>query len=432
MFTRRDFVRLGSLAAGFTAAPAVSHAQPPALPPSIAALQSMRSKATPITNIERLQRIEQARKLMADSGLDAIAMMGGTSLVYFSNIRWWNSERLFLMILPAKGAPFYVCPAFEEDRAREQISAGPLGGDADVRTWQEDEDPYALVAAGLKDRGMATGRLGFEEKTYFNFADGVAQAAPAVKLVSATPVTAGCRMIKSAHEIELMRLASTVTLKAYAAAFRALRDGMTQDQFAALVASAHSRLGFTGGAGAQVGVYSALPHGSLTPQVIKEGAIILIDGGCSVEGYSSDLSRTFVLGKATVKMKQVFDIVHRAQKTALDTARPGIPLDAIDAAARRVITEAGYGPGFRYFTHRVGHGLGMDGHEWPYLAKNNMFGWTKSLAARPGMTFSDEPGIYIRGEFGVRLEDDMLITENGAELLTPQSASIEDPFNGVL
>ncbi len=436
MASRRSFLKSAGVTAGAAlvplAAPFPAHAQPPALPPSIAALQSMRSKATPITNIERLQRIEQARRLMADSALDAIAMMGGTSLVYFSNIRWWNSERLFLMILPAKGAPFYVCPAFEEDRAREQISAGPLGGDADVRTWQEDEDPYALVAAGLKDRGIATGRLGFEEKTYFNFADGVAQVAPAVKIVSATPVTAGCRMIKSAHEVELMRLASTVTLKAYAAAFRALQDGMTQDQFAALVASAHSRLGFTGGAGAQVGVYSALPHGSMTPQVIKEGTIILIDGGCSVEGYSSDLSRTFVLGKATVKMKQVFDIVHRAQKTALDTARPGIPLDAIDAAARRVITEAGYGPGFRYFTHRVGHGLGMDGHEWPYLAKNNMFGWTTSLAARPGMTFSDEPGIYIRGEFGVRLEDDMLITEKGAELLTPQSPSIEEPFQGVL
>jgi Xaa-Pro dipeptidase len=441
MLSRRLFLRLGSLAAGLTAAPHAAHArttslapgeQAPAPPPSIAALQSMRSQATPITNVERLQRIEKARRLMADNGLDAIAMMGGTSLIYFSNIRWWNSERLFLMILPAKGSPFYVCPAFEEERAREQITAGPLAGDADVRTWQEDEDPYALVAAGLKDRGLAAGRLGVEEKTYFNFADGVAQAAPALKVVSATPVTAGCRMIKTAHEIELMRLASKVTLTAYAAAFKALQDGMTQDQFAALVSAAHTRLGFSGGAGAQVGIYSALPHGSLTPQVIKEGTIILIDGGCSVEGYSSDLSRTFVLGKATEKMKQVFDIVHRAQKAAVETARPGIPLDAIDAAARRVIADAGYGPGFKYFTHRVGHGLGMDGHEWPYLAKNNMFGWTRSLGAKPGMTFSDEPGIYIRGEFGVRLEDDMLVTENGAELLTPQSPSIEDPFKDVL
>jgi Xaa-Pro dipeptidase len=358
--------------------------------------------------------------------------MGGSSLIYFSNIRWWNSERLFLMILPAKGEPFYVCPAFEEDRAREQISAGPLGAKADVRTWQEDEDPYALVASGLKDRGIAAGRLGIEEKTYFTFADGVAKAAPATKIVSATPVTAGCRMVKSTHEIALMRLASAVTLKAYAAAFTALHDGMTQDEFAALVSSAHSRLGFEGDAGAQVGVYSALPHGSVAAQVVKEGNIILIDGGCTVEGYGSDISRTFVLGKATAKMRAVFDIVHRAQRAALDAARPGVPLESIDAAARRVVTGAGYGPGFKYFTHRIGHGLGLDVHEWPYLATNNMFGWTRSLAAKRGMTFTDEPGIYIPGEFGVRLEDDMVITGQGAELLTPQSASIEDPFKGVL
>ena len=203
-----------------------------------------------------------------------------------------------------------------------------------------------------------------------------------MKIVSATPVTAGCRMIKSAHEVELMRLASTVTLKAYAAAFRALQDGMTQDQFAALVASAHSRLGFTGGAGAQVGVYSALPHGSMTPQVIKEGTIILIDGGCSVEGYSSDLSRTFVLGKATDKMKQVFDIVHRAQKTALDTARPGIPLDAIDAAARRVITEAGYGPGFTLL-HPSGGPRPGDGRARMAVSREEQHVRVDNVARRP-------------------------------------------------
>ncbi len=228
-----------------------------------------------------------------------------------------------------------------------------------------------------------------------------------------------------------MRLANRVTLKAYAAAFAGLRGGMTQADFAGLISQAHARLGFQGGAGVQVGEYSALPHGSATPQVIREGTTILIDGGCSVEGYSSDISRTFVLGKATDKMKQVFGIVHRAQQAALAAARPGAPLEAVDAAARELIAEAGYGPGFRYFTHRIGHGIGMDGHEWPYLAKNNMFGWTRSLALAPGMTFSDEPGIYIRGEFGVRLEDDMVITANGAELMTPQSESIEEPFKGV-
>lgn len=438
MPTRRHFLQHASAATVAAGLPRLSSAQTQRgdaarpLPFTIASLTSMKAQATPITNAERVARIDKARRLASEAGLDAIAMMGGTSLIYFSNIRWWNSERLFLMVLPTKGAPFYVCPAFEEERLREQVTAGPLGGDADVRTWQEDEDPYALVAAGLKDRGLAAGKLGIEEKTFFNFANGVALAAPALNIVDATTVTAGCRMIKDAHELALMRLANQVTLKAYAAAFAALKDGMTQSDFSALVSQAHQRLGFQGSAGAQVGTFSALPHGSTTPQVIREGSIILIDGGCTVEGYSSDISRTFVLGKATDKMKQVFEIVHRAQVAAVRAARPGVRLDTIDAAARGVIAEAGYGPGFKYFTHRVGHGVGMDVHEWPYLAKNNMFGWTRSPAAAAGMTFSDEPGIYIRGEFGVRLEDDMIVTPDGAELMTPQSESIEDPFRGVL
>jgi Xaa-Pro dipeptidase len=201
---------------------------------------------------------------------------------------------------------------------------------------------------------------------------------------------------------------------------------MTQKQFEELVSQAHKRLGFEGDAGVQVGEYSALPHGSLTPQVIKPGTILLMDGGCSVEGYESDISRTFVLGKPTDKMKQLFDVVKRAQSAALAAARPGVQAQSVDAAARKVITDAGYGPDYAHFTHRVGHGIGMDGHEWPYLVRGD----TLPLAAN--MTFSDEPGIYIRGEFGVRLEDDMHITENGAELFTAQSTSLEDPFQGVL
>jgi Xaa-Pro dipeptidase len=219
-----------------------------------------------------------------------------------------------------------------------------------------------------------------------------------------------------------MRLAAQVTLKAYEAAYHALKDGMTQDQFADLVAMAHDRLGFPGGAGVQVGKYSALPHGSATPQVVREGSILLIDGGCQVEGYSSDISRTFVLGKATDRMKQVFAVEQRAQQAALAAARPGVECQAVDAAARKVIVDAGFGPDYKYFTHRVGHGMGMDGHEWPYLVRGN------TTLLEPGMTFSDEPGIYIPGEFGVRLEDDMLITENGAELFTPTSQSLEAPF----
>jgi Xaa-Pro dipeptidase len=228
--------------------------------------------------------------------------------------------------------------------------------------------------------------------------------------------------VKDAHELALMRHASAVTIKAYEAAYKSLKAGMTQDDFEALVQMAHKRLGYNGSAGVQVGKYAALPHGSATPQVIEEGSILLIDGGCKVEGYSSDISRTFVLGKATQRMKDVFEIEFKAQSAALAAAKPGVPCEAVDAAARKVIVDAGFGPDYKFFSHRVGHGMGMDGHEWPYLVRGN------TLPLEPGMVFSDEPGIYIPGEFGIRLEDDMVITENGAELFTKQSESLETPF----
>ena len=345
-----------------------------------------------------------------------------TGRVYFSNIRWWLSERFFCMVLPAKGDPFYVCPAFEEGRAREQISRGPLGDSADVRIWQEDENPYERFAQGLKDRGLSSGRIGLEETMYFVYTNNLAKAAPALHFENAIPVTAGCRQIKSEHELELMKLASKVTLTAYEAAWKALKPGMTDHDFGGLIESAHSQLGFEGGAMVLVGKYAALPHGTINPQTIKEDDLVLIDGGCKVEGYSSDITRTFVVGKPTDKMKQVFDIVYRAQKVAYETAKAGTPCGKVDDAARKVITDAGYGPGYKYFTHRLGHGLGMDGHEWPYLVKGNM------LPLQKNMTFSDEPGIYIPGEFGVRLEDDQVITENGGQLMTGQSPSLEDPF----
>lgn len=429
MISRRKFIGASSLALVGTACQSAvpggagGAAGDEDLPPSLATLESMRGRAQPITTEERTARMEQARALMRANRIDALLLTGGTSLNYFTNVGWGLSERMFAVVIPVRGDAFVVCPAFEEGRAREQLEKGPLGGGSTaVFTWQEDESPYALVAGGLKDRGIATGRLGIEETVRYVFSAGVAQAAPALSLVSGTPVTAGCRGVKTAHEIELMRLASAVTLKAYAAAYAALQEGMTQNDFGRLVSQAHQRLGFNGGASVQVGTYSALPHGSVTPQTIREGTILLIDGGCTVEGFHSDLSRTFVLGKATDRMKQVFEIEHRAQTAALQAARPGVECQAVDAAARQVIVAAGFGPGYQYFTHRVGHGIGMDGHEWPYLVKGN------TLPMAPGMTFSDEPGIYIPGEFGIRLEDDMLITEDGAELLTPQSPALEDPF----
>lgn len=392
------------------------------LPAAIKALKSMKDQAKPITVEERKARIEKARTLMKANGFSAVLLTGGTSMEYFTGMRWGLSERLLAAVIPATGSAFLVTPKFEEERALEQARLGPLGKDTDVYPWEEDESPHELIARGLKSRGLATGTLAAEETVRFVFADGAAHALPAMNVKSATPVTAGCRMVKDAHEIALMRLASHVTLKAYEAAWKSLKEGMTQDDFAALVSAAHHQLGFEGSAGVQVGKYSALPHGSATPQTVREGSILLMDGGCKAEGYSSDLSRTFVLGKATQRMKDVFEVEHRAQTTAVKTARPGLACEAVDAAARKVITDAGFGPDYKYFSHRVGHGMGMDGHEWPYLVRGN------KLAMQSGMVFSDEPGIYIPGEFGIRLEDDMLITEQGAELLTPQSPSLETPF----
>jgi Xaa-Pro dipeptidase len=430
MISRRRFVSLAAAAAGLPVIRLSAQSGRGAttrLPPSIARLASMKDRATPITIDERRGRIDRARRLMADHKLDAIMLTGGSSLRYFTGVRWGTSERLFAVVLPARADPFCVCPAFENDRAHEQLALGPMAR-ADVLTWQEDESPFDRIGQGLKDRHVAAGRLGIEDTTPFVFADSVAAAAPALRLVSATPVTAGCRMIKDAHEIALMRLASQATWLAYEAVYGALAPGMSQIEVGDLIGAAYTRLGFPGDVSVQVGEYTALPHGSVTPQTIREGTLIMLDDGCTVEGYWSDITRTVVLGQPTDKMRAVFDVVRRAQSAGLAAARPGVRLETLDAAARKVIVDAGYGPGFKYFTHRLGHGLGLDIHEWPYLAKNNMFGWEKTLTLRPGMTFSDEPGIYIPGEFGVRLEDDMLVTESGAELFTTPSRSLEEPF----
>ena len=391
------------------------------MPPAIRALTPMKGGVVPISAAERQGRLEKARRLMREQGVDALMLTGGTSMTYFTGIGWGISERMLAAFIPVNGRPFLVTPKFEEERAMEQVALGPMAGSADVYAWEESEDPYALIANGLRSRGLAAATIAVEETVRWQFSNGVS-ALPAIRLTDGTPVTAGCRMVKDAHELALMRHASAVTLRAYEAAYKSLKAGMTQSEFADLVTLAHTRLGFSGSAGVQVGKYSALPHGSATPQVVSEGSILLMDGGCKVEGYSSDISRTFVLGKPTQRMKDVFEIEHRAQSAAVATARPGLACEAVDAAARKVIVDAGFGPGYKYFSHRVGHGMGMDGHEWPYLVRGN------KRPLEPGMVFSDEPGIYIPGEFGIRLEDDMVITENGAELFTPQSESLESPF----
>ncbi|HSB10993.1 MAG TPA: Xaa-Pro peptidase family protein [Blastocatellia bacterium] len=410
---RRDFLKLSALA---TLATTVDGT---VLAGQDASVKPMASQAKPITREEYLQRQENARRHMSEAGIDAIFLTGGTSLLYFTGAQWGLSERLFAMVLPAKGEPAWVAPAFEKGRALEQIKFGN-----DVRTWHEDESPYALVASILKDRGIVSGKLGVEETVRFVFSDGVAKAAPSIRLTSAEPVTARCRRIKSAHEIELMRLANQITLKAFEIALKSLKEGITHTELSAKVAAAHQQLGARGGALVLFAEHSAFPHGTVTPQKLREGDIVLVDGGCSIENYASDITRTTVFGKPTDKQLKVFDIVKRAQAAALKAARPGVACEEVDAAARRVVTDAGYGPDYKYFTHRVGHGIGMDGHEWTYLVRGNK---TKLEA---GMSFSDEPGIYIPGEFGMRCEDIMVITENGAELLTGQAPSLEQPFGG--
>ncbi len=384
------------------------------LPAPVAALKSRRAEAKPILPGEFEARVERARQLMTDNKIDAICLAGGTSLRYFTNLRWGNSERLFAYIIPRKGQPFFISPAFEEERAREQA-----GQNVKVWTWQEDQDPYALLGEGLRGLGLSSATIGIEEKVVFAFADGLSRSNPGFKIISATPVTAGCRGRKSPAELALMKLANSITLEAYRAAWQAVKEGMSNRDFAALIEAGMSRQGYPGFVSVQVGEWSALPHGSARPQPIREGTIVMMDDGCTVEGYQSDVTRTVVLGKPTDKMRKVWDIVLKAQSAALGAAKPGAPCEAVDAAARKVVEDAGYGPGYKYFTHRLGHGIGMDGHEWPYLVKGN------KTPIQTGMTFSDEPGIYLRGEFGVRHEDDMYITENGAQLFTPQPFSIE-------
>jgi Xaa-Pro dipeptidase len=435
LLSRRGFLG-ATLAVGVSpvlgAAQAASSEPAASLPAPIQALPVLSGQARPFTNAERLARIARAQQLMEANKIDAIVLANSTtSSVYFADLRLNGGERLWALVMPAKAKPFLVCPAFEEGRARELLAAGPFGKDADVLTWQEDQSPYVALGKGLADRGLTSGTIGLDENMKFVFSEGIRAANPHLTIVSASPVTAGCRMIKDAHELECLRLACRATLLVYRAVAQSLHPGMTTPDVHSLVGAAYKRVGFDGEASLNVDEFTALPHGSRQPQTLHEGSILMLDDGCEVEGYTSDITRTFVLGNATDKMKRVFDLVHRAQSAAIKVAKPGVVTGDVDAAARKVIVDGGYGPGFTYFSHRVGHGIGMDMHEWPYFVKNNMFGYDLHPRLQAGNLLSDEPGIYIKGEFGIRLEDDLLITEAGSELLTPQSPSLEDPFGGM-
>jgi len=430
MPTRRRFLLSAAAAAPALALTSSAHrnepsAEPGALPAPVLALQNRAHEAVPISTAERQHRTERARELLRQNKLAALTVCGGTTLEYFLGVPAGQSERLFAWTLPASSDPFIVCPTFEEGRVHESLQRSPIGAVTSVYTWDEDEDPYALLAKSLKAATSSSLPLALDERVQFVFADRIAQAVAPRTVASGIPVVAGCRSIKSPAELALMQLANDITLSVYKAVYQSCGPGSTNRQFTALVDAAYSRCGVRGEASCQVAAFSAQPHGSPTPQVIRENQVVLIDDGCYVQGYQSDISRSFVYGKPTESQLRVFDVVHRAQGAALAAARPGVEMQAVDAAAREVITAAGFGPGYKHFTHRVGHGIGIDMHEWYYLVRGN----TRKLEA--GMTFSDEPGIYLADDpepFGIRLEDDMYITVDGAKLFTPQSPSLEHPF----
>ncbi len=416
-------VTTGALTCAATALPSLGASGPrefPQLPPALDQLKPIRDRIRPVTAEEFQGRIQHAQRLMAEAkpALAALYITPGSSLYYFTGIRWGLSERLLALTIPRTGEPMLVCPAFEEGRLRELLR-WPI----EIRAWQEDENPATLVASWLTERGVRTGRIGIEETTKYTFFDALRRAAPAPEYASGDPVTIGCRGRKSPHELELMQLACEATVDVYRAVFASLREGMSQGDIGGLVSHGFERVGLRGSALVLFGQWAALPHGTTQPQQLKEGEIVLIDGGTSVEGYASDVTRCCVLGEPSSKLQRAFDTVRKAQEAALAAAASGKLSGSVDDAARAVITGAGYGTGYRLFTHRVGHGIGLDGHEHPYLVRGS-----KTVLA-PGMTFSNEPGIYVRGEYGLRLEDDMVIQPDGpARLLTPGlSPSLEKP-----
>jgi Xaa-Pro dipeptidase len=390
------------------------------LPEPIRSLRPMTANVKPISAEERGQRVERARRLMREHAIDALVLESGTSLYYFTGVEWGLSERPFGVVIPRNGDLAWICPAFEEARAREKI-----GGGAEVRVWQEDESAYQLLAGILHDRNINTGRIGIEERLRFFIFDGLRKAAPSLEYVAADPVTAGCRMYKSPAELALLQVSNNLTLAACRAALATLREGMTQYDLQRNMETAMTRLG-----GDDVwalvgfGAFSAFPHGSEKPQKLLEGDIVLLDSGCAVEGYQSDITRTTVFGKPTPRQTEIWNLERRAQDAAFAAARIGAPCESVDAAARAVITAAGFGPGYKVpgLPHRTGHGIGLDGHEWTNLVRGN------STPLAPGMCFSDEPMIAIYGEFGIRLEDCFYMGEDKPVFFTPQSPAIDRPF----
>jgi Xaa-Pro dipeptidase len=386
------------------------------VPDAIKNLRPMTAGVQPITDDERRARVEKARRLMRENQLGAIVMEGGSSLFYFTGTRVPVGDRLLAWALPASGEPGWFV-------AREdQSSTGRIPKGADIRVYSDD--PYKMLARFLIDRAAADAVIGIEERARFAVFEGLRAAAPSLELASADPVTIGCRVIKSPAEIALMQHANNVTIACYKAVLGSLREGMANAELSANIDAGYRALGYRGGALVIFGKYTAFPHGSVQPQQLREGDVVLIDDGCTVEGYQSDITRTTVFGKPTARQREVWNLERKAQDAALAAAKVGATCESVDAAARQVIVDAGVGPGYRLpgLPHRTGHGIGLDGHEWTYLVRGN------KTPLQPGMCFSDEPTIAIPGEFGIRLEDCMYITENGARMFTKQSPAIDQPF----
>jgi Xaa-Pro dipeptidase len=368
---------------------------------------------------EHNERIALAQELMTQNGFEAIYLEATSNLWYYTGMRWGQSERMAAAIIPRKGEVAYICPMFEVGRLQERIIVGET-----VRGWEEHESPYDLVVAMLKDMGIEKGQLGIGEETRFFLVDGIRKAAPHIDLVSADPITAECRIIKSLRELELMQHASDITMAAYKETVKHIELGMRGSDINDLSRQAHAALGVSGSLGTMLGVVSSSPHGSIVEPLLEEGMIVLMDGGCNVHNYASDISRTFVFGNHTAEQEEVWNLEKAAQAAGFAAAQLGAPQENVDIAARKVITDAGYGPGYKTpgLPHRTGHGIGLDMHEWG----NAVLGNKRPL--EPGMCFSIEPTVSIPGKFGVRLEDCCYMSAEGPVWFTNPSVAIDDPF----
>ena len=414
MMHRRHF--LGTAAIGGLAAtlPAL------ALAADTAALPNLAAKAVPIGKAERIARIAKAKELMRANDIGALLIEPGSSLIYFTGVRWSRSERLTAAVLTREGEIAVVTPFFEEPSVRESLAI-----DAEVLTWNEDENPLAAVAAWLGRRGLAKGRIGVEETVRYFAVDGLEKAMPEATVVNGAPVVRGCRMHKSPAEVALMQIAADITLAAYRHTAPRIEAGMTPADIGAIMAAATIALG--GKSEFELillGEASAYPHGSGKPQAVKNGEVVLMDCGATVHGYQSDISRSFVYGKATPRQRQVWDQMRKGQDVAFAAAKLGTPAGHVDDAVRAYYESLGWGPGYKLpgTSHRTGHGIGLDGHEPVNLVR----GETTKLA--PGMCFSNEPGIYIPGEFGIRLEDCFYMTDSGPKWFSEPPPSIDRPF----